>query len=469
VLDRMLPLSSEFPTDRAFTSSVAAPGLVNTRASFAEPGSYFSADGLSLVAGRAALVPSGGAPVATAGAAARAGATAVLLYGARLPAGGVPLDEATPVPVVSVPTFAAARMLAAIARGRDVGVSIGSARTVANTGAASVASFSSTGLAYDGRVKPDVVAPGVAVATAEPGTSGDETARYVTVNGSSAAAAAVAGGAAVLAHARPELRGVALRSALVGGARRLSDEPVQSQGAGLVSLSGAAAAQLATAPTTLAFGNARSAGWHRTQRTLIRNISTRPVHVRMRVRTYAEGASLVDIRATPPRFTIPPGEQQRVELAAKVDRAPIGEASAEGSVTFVPSGGAAVNVPWVVTFVRPPASVLGPLTLSTDTFSPSDARPALLTFRAGRLGTEAGRDAVQPVARLSLELVRRDGKSLGTLATLRDLLPGRYAFGLTGRSSAGNTLGKGRYLIRVTAVPALRGPASVRDVEFTIR
>ena len=73
--------------------------------------------------------------------------------------------------------------------------------------------------------------------------------------------------------------------------------------------------------------------------------SPRSLRIRMRVRTYAEGASLVDIRATPPRFTIRPGEQQRVELAAKVGRAPIGEASAEGSVTFVPSGGAGVNVP----------------------------------------------------------------------------------------------------------------------------
>ena len=32
----------------------------------------------------------------------------------------------------------------------------------------SVAAFSSTGLAYDGRVKPDVVASGVSIATTEP-------------------------------------------------------------------------------------------------------------------------------------------------------------------------------------------------------------------------------------------------------------------------------------------------------------
>src|SRR5205823_10310014 len=100
---------------------------------------------------------------------------------------------------------------------------------------------------------------------------------------------------------------------------------------------------------------------------------------------------------------------------------------------LVPSGGSALRLPWAVTFVQPPDTVLGPLRLSTDSFEPSDTAPALLTFRAGRLVAEGFREAVQPVALLRLELFRADGRDLGTLATLRDLLPGQYAFGLTGR------------------------------------
>ena len=84
--------------------------------------------------------------------------------------------------------------------------------------------------------------------------------------------------------------------------------------------------------------------------------------------------------------------------------------------------------------------MLGPLRLSNKSFEPSDAGPALLSFRAGQLAVQGGRDAVQPLALLSLELLDSDGNELGTLATLRDLLPGRYAFGLTGRTPAGNTL-----------------------------
>ena len=102
VLDRTLPLTGALPPRGSLTSSLAAPALVHKGASFARLESYFTGRGLSLVAGRAALVPAGAAPAETARSAARAGATAVLLYGPRLPAGSVALDEDTPVPVVSV-------------------------------------------------------------------------------------------------------------------------------------------------------------------------------------------------------------------------------------------------------------------------------------------------------------------------------------------------------------------------------
>ena len=82
---------------------------------------------------------------------------------------------------------------------------------------------------------------------------------------------------------------------------------------------------------------------------------------------------------------------------------------------------------------------------------------------------QGGQDAVQPVALLSLQLLDSDGNDLGTLATLRDLLPGRYAFGLTGRTPAGNTLQPGTYRLRVTAVPSLAGRASRAGVTFTIK
>ena len=63
-----------------------------------------------------------------------------------------------------------------------------------------VAGFSSGGLSFDGRVKPDIVAPGVGLATFDP--SADGSPRYSTVSGSSAAAAVAAGAAALVSQAR---------------------------------------------------------------------------------------------------------------------------------------------------------------------------------------------------------------------------------------------------------------------------
>jgi hypothetical protein len=469
VLDRTLPLTGAFAGSGSLTTSIAAPGLVRTRASFSALASFFSRDGLSLVAGRAALIPAGAAPAAAAENAARAGATAVLLYGGRLPAGAVPLGEDTSVPVISIPSAEAGRLLSGIARGASAGVSIGAAGTATNDGVATVASFSSTGLAYDGRVKPDVVTSGIAVATSEPGAAGDGTPRYGTINGTSAAAAAAAGAAAVLAQARPSLGATSLRSVLVGTAQALNGESVATEGAGLLSLAAASASELAAEPATIALGNARRAGWRKVREIVVHNVSTRRLNVGLRVARDAEGAAAVRFTATPWHFVLAPGDSQRIRLVAHVASAPIGRAPAEGTIVFTATGGSPLRIPWAVTFGAPPDTLLGPLHLSTHSFSPSDSAPALLTFQAGRILSSSGHDEVQPVALLQLELVRADGTEFGTLVRLRDLLPGRYAFGLTGRSPAGNALGRGTYTLRVTAVPSLPGPASHKLVTFTIK
>jgi hypothetical protein len=184
---------------------------------------------------------------------------------------------------------------------------------------------------------------------------------------------------------------------------------------------------------------------------------------------YKQGAAPVELHAFPSRFRLQVGETRRVRISAAVKRAPIGSAQAEGSILVAPVAGVPLHLPWAVTFAQAPGTVLGPLKLSTKSFEPSDAGPALLTFRAGQLALQGGQDAVQPLAKLTLQLLDSEGNDLGTLATLRDLLPGRYAFGLTGRTPAGNTLQPGQYRLRVTAVPSLAGRASRAGVTFTIK
>src|SRR5207302_352130 len=74
---------------------------------------FFTGRGLSIVAGRAALVPVGSSPAPAAARAAAAGASVVLLYGAgaALPAGGLGLEESLPGPIVAIPTAAARAVL----------------------------------------------------------------------------------------------------------------------------------------------------------------------------------------------------------------------------------------------------------------------------------------------------------------------------------------------------------------------
>ena len=75
---------------------------------------------------------------------------------------------------------------------------------------------------------------------------------------------------------------------------------------------------------------------------------------------------------------------------------------------------------------------------------------------------------LQPVRRLDVLLLDADGQVLGLLARLRDVLPGQYAFGLTGRGPDGTRLAPGRYELRLVAWPAAGGSPARRTVRFSV-
>jgi hypothetical protein len=67
-----------------------------------------------------------------------------------------------------------------------------------------------------------------------------------------------------------------------------------------------------------------------------------------------------------------------------------------------------------------------------------------------------------------VELLHRR-KLVGVLAESRDLLPGRYSFGLTGRGPGGGRLRRGDYTIRVVAHPGDGTRRPVATVDFKVR
>ena len=155
-----------------------------------------------------------------------------------------------------------AGVVAAVAAGNDFADSgrgsIGSPGTAAKAitvGAttsdadARVAGFSASGPApLSRRLKPEVAAPGVEIASSVPGN------QWSPFSGTSMAAPHVAGAAALLLQRHPTWTPAQVKSALVQSATPLRDVPVTRQGSGLVALPRADAPLLFADPAAVSFG-----------------------------------------------------------------------------------------------------------------------------------------------------------------------------------------------------------------------
>ena len=450
ILDRFLPLLGPVAPSHSQTLRVATPrstaGLAGSTSV-----DYFDAKGFSLVAGRAVVVPVGADPQASALAAARAGAAAVVLYGGSLPPGSLRVAEEQTAPVVVVPTAAAVALLAAQRAGIDVGIAIGARQNSPNPYRGFVAGFSSRGLAFDGAVKPNVVAPGVALATSEPGTATDGSPLYGTVNGTSAAAATVAGAAALLAQMRPALDGNALNSLLVGYADR-GEAPAVDVGAGTFRLGISAVGEVAAQPSTFGFGIWEGPRWHSTRTITVRNVSTR--RLLLSVSPVADGESeALKFTVTPNKLVLGIGRSARVQVTVTAPAAPRAR-MITGSLQISASGSETLRVPWAIGFRRYSANLVPHVSISDTSFKPSDSNPAILNVQAGNLVRDYGLQ-IQPVSRLDVLLYTSSGRYIGVMARLRNLLPGSYSFGITGRGPTSAQLAPGGYELRIAAWPTL--------------
>jgi len=465
LLDREVPLGSASRPTAPLTLAVSRPRRDAAAGPRGVPlARWFDDGGYSLVAGRAALLGRTTAPTDAAREAVLAGAAAILVDGV-VPAGALGLDERLSVPVVGLPGPVAASIRAALARDADVRVSLGAPGWGANEHVSRIAPFSSHGLAFGGGVKPELAAAGVELVTADTGRNDDQSARYATISGSSAAAALAGGGAALLAQARPALDAAALKGALVGSAVPAAGSPTAAQGAGEVDLQAATAVEAIADPAAVSFGAADKAGWKAARKILVRNVSSRRIAIT--IATEAEGIAGVSVTAAPARIRLGPGQQRRVTLTARVSFLPRGLGAIDGRARLEVSGGGRVVVPWAVALPVRGSALIGEITLTPKSFRASDRAPAVLTVQAGQVTDLAGRRQLRPVARLDVELWR-GGKRLGLLARLRDVLPGRFAIGLTGRGPGGGGLPKGPYRLRIVATPP-GGTPEAEVIGFRIR
>ena len=445
------------------TSRAPATGASFELVPIRGPRELFARSGRSRVAGRAALLAAGTFPRRAALRAAQAGAALVVLAGDELPAGALGLDPELSVPVLSAPSSLAQDVREHVADGTSVTLSVGETGNTQARGR-DLAAFSSWGNAFGAHVKPDVVANGVGVQTARPGADENGFSRFVTVSGTSVAAAVVAGVAARLAHARPSLDAAGLRSALVGTARPLPRASLASQGAGVVDGGGAAVAELVADAASVSFGRGAGDGWQGRRILELRNVSTRTLFVDTRV---SGSGQAVVMQVAPERLRIPAGGVRRIRVTARVAEVARTDV-VSGVVRVAPRGAQELVVPWSALLSPPPADLIGDIDLSERSFAPSDLTPAVLSVRLGTIERVRGRDVLQPVRRLDVYLTDEDGEALGLLARLRDVLPGRYAFGLTGRGPDGDRLPAGRYVLRLLAWPEAGGRPVKRTVRFAV-
>jgi len=76
---------------------------------------------------------------------------------------------------------------------------------------------------------------------------------------------------------------------------------------------------------------------------------------------------------------------------------------------------------------------------------------------------------IQPVSRLDVLLYSASGRYLGVMARLRNLLPGSYSFGITGRGPTSARLAAGSYELRVAAWPTLPRNAKPSRAQVSFR
>jgi hypothetical protein len=144
---------------------------------------------------------------------------------------------------------------------------------------------------------------------------------------------------------------------------------------------------------------------------------------------------------------------------------------ASGVVVVSARGARAARIPWAIAPRPTGLALVDSVSLSNWEFAPSKSAPAVLAFRAGHAVSASGGEQIEPVGLLDLELWTPKGKRLGVIARMRDLLPGRYAFGLTGRGPDAKVLEPGTYVLRLRAQPvdAVDGtPPSTADTVFRI-
>ena len=338
-------------------------------------------------------------------------------HGARivnLSLGGSPTDGTDPLSALVDELTARTGALFVVASGNLGGdrsvTSPGAATTALTVGAVDkqdvLAEFSGKGPRLgDAAVKPEIVAPGVAIAAARAtgtamGSPVDE--HYTAASGTSMATPHVAGAAAILAQQHPDWPADRLKDALVSTAHDVGRQWYE-QGAGRVDV-GRATRGTVTATGTLAIGELAEESKPVTRSVRYTNDGTSPVTLRLTLAVRGwngENAPAGAVRVDATTVTVPAGAD--ADVAVTVDPA-LGENGAYGGVLTAKSDDG-------TTALRTPLSYYLPTPTGPITVQMRDSAGKPITNRFAAVFNEAAGAGNDPLGPDPLRIVPLDTAS----------------------------------------------------------
>ncbi|MDR7078609.1 minor extracellular serine protease Vpr [Neobacillus niacini] len=209
-----------------------------------------------------------------------------------------------------------------------------------------LADFSSRGPVTDTwEVKPDIVAPGVAINSTIPGG-------YLSMQGTSMAAPHVAGACALIKQAHPEWTPDQIKAALMNTAKPLvkNGKPYRTyeQGAGRIQVTEAVKATSLVTPSSLRFGKYETGGDVHKTFLHVENLSDKPVRYTFEIPKNTDGLKW----RFPLAFTLDSGEAQDVKIELEVDPAQLKGKIHDGYLT-IHAGSNPIQIPYIYVLEEP--------------------------------------------------------------------------------------------------------------------
>lgn len=209
-----------------------------------------------------------------------------------------------------------------------------------------LADFSSRGPVTDTwEVKPDIVAPGVAINSTIPGG-------YLSLQGTSMAAPHVAGACALIKQAHPDWTPDQIKAALMNTAKPLAKngKPYRTyeQGAGRIQVNEAVKATSLVSPSSLRFGKFESEGDNHKAFLHVENLSDKSVRYTFDIPKQADGLKW----RFPLAFTLKPGETRDVKLELEVNPPELKGKIHDGYLT-IHAGSNPIHIPYIYVLEEP--------------------------------------------------------------------------------------------------------------------